>query len=137
MKKFLTRQGTSRFVANKSFWLFCSIIAVGILMTACADSGPVEDFDITGLWKEINDKGTLNFKEDGRYEIRFPLEKSPDGSITYLEGSYKRIDNSHVQLSMVFGPIGDIRIVEPVGKISSKNILTLKIEGKKYKYTKS
>jgi hypothetical protein len=82
-------------------------------------------------------KVALNFREDGKFEIRFPREKSPDGTTTYFKGSYKRIDNSHVQLTMVFGRGDDFRIVEPVGKISSKNILTVKIEGKKYKYTKA
>jgi len=105
-------------------------------MTACSDSGPIEGFDITGKWKEIKNRGTLEFKEDGKYEITFPKNESPTLGIIELSGSYKRIDNSRVQLSTFWPKGDDFEFVDLVGRINSENILNITIKRKTYKYAK-
>lgn len=118
-----------RIVSLVSFFLM-----VLVILSACADAGPEPGFDVTGLWREQGGSSTIEFSEDGGYDVNFSPSLS-DGTKEIRGESYNRVDNSNITFTVIMGR-ASLEYIEVEASINSENVLKFKIDGNIYRFVK-
>ena len=120
---------------KKAISLVSIFLMAGVMLVACSDGGPEPGFDVTGLWEEQGGNSTLEFTADGGYELNFDPPLS-DGTTIFGGESYDRVDNSHLNFTIVMGR-ASLEIVEVEATINSDNVLRFRLDGQTYRFVKA
>jgi hypothetical protein len=112
---------------------FSLMVVLLTTIASCADAGPADNFDVTGVWQEEGGNSSVEFTEGGGYKLVFNPGLS-DGTTKFEGESYTRVDNGHLTFIVVMGR-GTLDIITVEASISSDNVMKFKLDGKTYKFT--
>lgn len=122
-------------MCKKLIHLVIICVIIFVILTACSEGGPEPGFDVTGLWKEKGGNSTLEFTKAGGYIINFDPPLS-DGTTKFEGESYNRIDNSHLEYTILMGRT-QVKIITVKATINRNNVLRFSLDGKTYLFAKA